>query len=831
MARYIFQEIRHSGKQALAFILCVVLSIATMIALNSFKRDVNRFLVSEARALHGGDIIVHSHHPLSSSLLSAAAELQAQQRLQFLQTTEFYSVVSSPSQQSLLANIMAVDPEYPFFGVVQTESGRHLSQLLKPGSTVIDREAFERLDIRIGDKLRVGESSLVVEDVITFDSTRPVSFFSFGPRVLLSTADLAALNLTGKGSRIQYEMLIKVSDSGAVPEIFDELKGASIGSQERVETAQNARSRLKRFFDNLIFFLSFISIFTLLLSGVGMQGALSAMLRQKRKTIAVSKAMGATHKFLLKHYLLMALALGLVGCLGGIIAGFAIKLFFPILFHGLLPADINSSLSFADLFEGVLLGVSVIFVFTLLPLYRLSKVKPAAIFRSDTTGPISKTVLFIVYATGTLFLGILVIMQLEDVKIGIYFMLGLLALIVMIAIVTTIILQILCRLSLPGLALRQAVKSLFRPGNATRSIVVTLSSAFSVLLTIFLLKLNLFASYIDAYPKDAPNLFCLDIQNDQRELFQSIVDRDVEFFPVIRARLSAINGEPIDQEKERERKSDNLGREFNLTYRDHLLDDEKISEGEDLFSSKPVPDGFVEVSVLDTIADIGEIRINDRLSFNIQGVEVKAQVSSIRTRTKSKLSPFFYFVFKPEVLQSAPQTLFAALNLDKDKIPEMITKIVTEMPQVSTINVADVAVKFGALLQKLSLIITFFTTFSIIAGLLILVSSAFSTQVERIREAVYYKILGGTSSFILSVVTYENTIMGVICSCIALAVATVGSWVICDWFFDISFTPYYAFSLAVLLAMILLIVVLGLISSTAVVRQKPAAFLRQQNGA
>ena len=67
--------------------------------------------------------------------------------------------------------------------------------------------------------------------------------------------------------------------------------------------------------------------------------------------------------------------------------------------------------------------------------------------------------------------------------------------------------------------MRQAARSLLRPGNATRAIVVTLASALSVLLTIYLVEHNLHGTYIASYPADAPNLFCLDIQKNQKQQF------------------------------------------------------------------------------------------------------------------------------------------------------------------------------------------------------------------------------------------------------------------------------------------------------------------------
>ena len=125
------------------------------------------------------------------------------------------------------------------------------------------------------------------------------------------------------------------------------------------------------------------------------------------------------------------------------------------------------------------------------------------------------------------FLILLVVRQIDDLKIGIFFVIGLILLIGTVALAASASLWLLKRSTLPTLALRQAAKSLYRPGNASRSIVITLTSAISVLLLIFLLKLNLFANFIESYPENAPNLFCIDIQQDQKDLFQSVVGEEV----------------------------------------------------------------------------------------------------------------------------------------------------------------------------------------------------------------------------------------------------------------------------------------------------------------
>ena len=833
--RFLLAEIRNSRKQSAIFVLCVALSIATLTALNSFRREVHSGLLGEAKALHGGDIIVSSSGPFKESLLEKIVQLSGSGDVLFLKTNEFYSVIRPEGLTgSLLVQIKSVEDGYPFYGTVKLVSGESLSSVLGPGKIVVTGEVLTRLGINTGDRLRVGSNTLEIADVAELESARPVSLFSLGPRVFISSADLEATGLLSMGSRARYRILLKVEDKNSVAAIKEQLDEVAVGDGVRIETALSAPSRVKRFFDNLLFFLSIISIFTLLLSGIGIQGTLSAIIRQKTRSIGVIKAMGGTSRFLIVNYLAIALVLGIAGSFTGLCAALLMKLYFPVLFKGLVPAGMGTVLAAADIVEGLLLGVCVVCIFTFLPLYRMGSVKPAAIFRIEDSGEGGdvnhRRVGYVVIGTASIFFFLLVLNQLQDFKTGAFFMLGVLVLALFVGGCSAGVLRVLRIIRISDLAFRQAVKSLFRPGNNTKAIMGTLAAAFSVLLTIFLVKLNLFASFIESYPEGAPNLFCIDIQPQQTELFRAAAGGDVPLFPVVRARLVSINAEPIDQEKEKKRKSDNLGRHFNLTYRNELLDDEVIADGRRLFADILLPENVVEVSVLDTIADIGGMEIGDRLVFNIQGIPLEAQVTSIRSRIRSRLYPFFYFVFKPGVLEDAPRTFFSAIHRPRGDIPGLIADIVERMPNVSTINVSDMAVQLGRLFMHLSAIITFFASFSITAGLLIMLSTVLATKPDRVKEISYFKVLGADRSFILRTAAYEAFIISFFSGVISVGTGCLVSFVVCRQVFDLSFSVHLLELAAVSGTVVLVVWLIVMVSVLGVARQKPIVFLRLQDG-
>lgn len=828
-SRFLIREILHSRSQGAIFVLCVALSLISIVAINSFRRDVRESIVNDARSLHGGDIIIHSHYPLSPALNEELTALEQREGIDEARSWEFYSVARrEDGRDSLFSNIKAVTSGYPLYGAVDLRSGLALQTVLQSGRAVVAQSLLERLDLAMGDKLLLGNAVFEIADVIVRESVRPVDLFSIGPRIIVPAADLDRMGLVKNGSRVHYESLLRVGDEQLIDGIAAALREKALVGQERVATYATKSSRVKRFFDNLFFFLSLISVFTLLLAGIGMQSSLAALFRRQEQSIAIVRSLGATGGFLVRHYLLLVAILSGIGMCLGIIAGFLVEKSFVSLFSGLLPPNIVPGGSIGDVLEGMVLGIVVVGFFTCLPLARMRNIRPVAVFRKDSGTPTDRKSMYILVACGIVLLSGLVVRQLEDVRYGLYFIAGIIALVLVISLVISALFFCLSRLTVRPLAMRQALRSMMRPGNSSLAIVVTLASALAVLLTIYLVERNLRSTYIASYPADAPNLFCLDIQPDQQRQFVELVGMDIELFPVIRARLTSINSKKVDRREELKKRGDSLAREFNLTYRQGLLDDERLVEGNSLFGDVKSDNSTVPVSILDNVAEMGDMKLGDVLHFNIQGVPLVAEVVSIRSRTKSMLYPFFYFVFPEEVLRAAPQTLFAGLKVDKQRISGLENSIVDRFPNISTVNVGETAAELGKLMAKLTRIINFFASFSILAGGLILVSSILATRLARIKEAVYYKVLGSGSWFVLQVFFLENMLLAMLSGGCAILVGQVGGWAICRFVLEIDHDPD-AISCVVLLALTTcLVVTLGLLSSITIIRRKPISFLREQ---
>jgi putative ABC transport system permease protein len=134
----------------------------------------------------------------------------------------------------------------------------------------------------------------------------------------------------------------------------------------------------------------------------------------------------------------------------------------------------------------------------------------------------------------------------------------------------------------------------------------------------------------------------------------------VQIVPTIRARIAAVNGEGFDfDNREVRERQGRIGREFAVTYRPNLDENETIVAGE-WWNAEPNSDE-TEVSVEEGMSKALEVGIGDYVTFDISGRKIPARVASIRKLDLRNTRTAFIFVFRPGTLEKAPQTFVATV--------------------------------------------------------------------------------------------------------------------------------------------------------------------------
>ncbi len=354
----------------------MALALTTLTAFSGFARSITQALTRDARNLHAADIIIRSYDAIPPELAQAIDRQVAAGRLRQARIYEFSSVVRTVDDTaSVFSRLKVVEPGYPFYGEVTLRSKRPFTQVLMPGTAIVEQSLLDRTGLAVGDSLKVGYTTLRIVDVVTAEPDRPLELFAFGPRVFIHAADLDALGLMATGSRIRRLVLLKVLDQTPVDVMAARLSQANPDPAVHIDTFLTARSAVKRFLDNFLFFLQLVGLFILIVAGLGLQSTLSALFNEKRATIAVMKAVGATDRYVRRHFIFLVGLLGGVGSAVGLAGGIAVQMGLAGILAPFLPEKLSFSIAWGGVAEAVGLGAAVILLFSLRPLYHLREMR------------------------------------------------------------------------------------------------------------------------------------------------------------------------------------------------------------------------------------------------------------------------------------------------------------------------------------------------------------------------------------------------------------------------------------------------------------------------
>lgn len=831
--RFLYREINFSKGLLFFFVLCTALSLVSVTGLGAFDASVKESLSFDAKEISGGEIIIDSQSPLSQDLEKIIQEYSVRDEIKKTQWLRFSSIVRhQQSDESALAQIQVVDKQYPLFGQVEVEEGSY-SEVFKEGTVLVESNLMKRLSLQNGDLLNIGEAVFAVSGVLESLPTGSFSLFSSGQTVLMNQGDVDKTQLVGARSRVSYQTALAGFEGENIDELAETFEDLA-GPRERVETYLSSETSTQRFLEEFLFFLNIMSIFTLLLSGFGIMTSLNAYIRKRQQSIAVFKTIGMTSNQILNVFLSLILSLALAGMILGTLGGILLMTYLPVLFSTFLPEGFMASLQWVPFLQVVLMAFIMSLLFTITPLIRLRSIKPVEVFRKDKAAnhvPLWANV--VVLTMIALLFSIFIFMEVANTLFAVYLIVGIISLIGLAYISSLAVLAGLRWLSdkQSFLLLRLSLKGLLRNGGKMALIMTSITTAFAVLMSISLLESNILYQFVNTYPEGFPNVFILDIQKNQQEDVSKVLEEGTQFYPVIRASLQSSNGEQISQSEDREEQGfgDRLGRSFNLTYGTPLSDNEEIvssAEADQLFQNDFEKEGIQQVSILQEFQNLLDADLGDTLTFSIQGVEIRAEISSIRRRKENRFEPFFYFVFEGDTLESAPQTLFATSFLEPEDIPALQNTLAAEFPNIATIDTSEIVRRTADLLQQLTLIIRFFAIFSLSAGLILLITGLLSTSLERIQEVVYYKLLGFRSREVASIALLEFTFLAVFAALLGTLGSQLAVYLICDVLLELSFKPFIFETMVMNIILIAVVLIIASLFLVPLLKTKPVNYLR-----
>ena len=847
--RLAWRESRASRRRGFLIVVAVAIGVAALVAINSFTDNLRESVRQEARALLGADLALSCGGPFSPGAESLLAEVRRATAppAHVARVVSFGAMAFRPAGQTTrLAQVLAVDPGYPFYGTIETAPAGEWARLAETGGAVADAPLLVALGAQVGDEIALGEARFVLRATLE-DMPGDVGVRSaFGPRVFIPRSRVLETGLLTRGSRARYEAYLRLPPGADAQKIADRYRSRLSAERLNVRTVSDDQRRLTETLSHFGHFLGLVALVALLLGGLGVASAVHVFIKRRMATVAVLRCLGATGGTVLAAYLVQAVVVGLLGSVLGAALGATVQLALPRLLKDVLPVNVAWSLSWPSVLSGVGVGVWVAVVFSLLPLLAVRRVSPLAVLRRDYEGDSAPRRDLARYAAA-LALGAslvaLAVIQAGRLAYGLAFAAGVGVAVAALWLSALALVRGLRRFfpqRLPYLY-RQGLANLYRPANQTLMVVLALGFGAFLLSTLLLVQHNLLRGLRVDRGASRPNVVFFDVQPDQRDDVLARIAAEgpltAPVAPIVPMRIQSLKGRPagellaIEDETQRPERWA-LRREYRSSYRDTMAASERLVAGTWWRPGEwkgRAGGGTVPVAMEAGLARELRVGIGDEIVWDVQGVAVPSRVAVLREVEWARFEPNFFVVFPDGPLDDAPQTYVLLSRVDDPLRRARLQRAVVEAhPNISTLDLAQVQRAIEDVLDKVVLAIRFMALFSLAAGTVVLAGAVAASRYQRVREGALLRTLGARRSQLLRILLAEYAVLGALAALAAMLLSTAAGWALVRFVFGGSFALPGPELAALLISVLALTVVVGLSGSTEVWRRPPLEVLRAE---
>ncbi len=691
------------------------------------------------------------------------------------------------------------------------------------GEAWADSRLLARLGAPLPARISVGAHELVVTRVLDYRPDQGMGFSDLSTTLLINLADMEATELIQPGSRVRRAELF-AGDPAQVAE-FRAYLLANKKSGERLETIADASPQIRDSSERSSRFLSLASLVSVLLSAVAVAMAARRYTARHLDQTALMKCMGATQGFVLAQTVAQLVVVAIAVALVGTMVGFAAQAVLSYLLRDLVSGELPPPAPDA-LWLGLVTAVVILVGFALPPLLQLKSVPPARVLRRNLEPPPLRYLF--VYGVAVASVLALLLWLLRDAKLVLYLGAGIAATFIVLALAGAALVRALAPLrGGVGVAWRYGLANIARRGRDSVVQIIAFGLGLMVLLLLALVRNDLLEEWRASLPVDAPNYFMINIRPDEgEELRAFFADRGLpptELVPMVRARLTAINGVPAAEVRlPTEDAREWLEREANLTWAATLRSDNRLIAGE---WWREGDGGGPRVSVEREFAKSLGLKIGDRLSYDAAGEPIEARVASLREVRWDSFQPNFFVVFSPGVLDEITGTLITSVHVETAQRPALV-ELVRRFPEVTIIDIDALLSQVREVMDKAALAVQYVFLFTLLAGLTVLVASVQATRDERRFESAMLRTLGASRRVVFQGIAAEFMALGALAGLLAAAGATVAGYFLAREVFDLKYTPGLLIWLVGLGGGAVLVGVAGVLAARSVVTHPPVATLR-----
>ena len=687
-------------------VLALIIAVSGVATVGFFADRVELALSRESNQLLGADLLIISSKPLPEIYADEASRLG----LSISSLTKFPSMISN-GENNLLTEIKAVTEGYPLRGRVHL-AGWSLEKpriqiargIPQSGTIWVDEKVMTRLELKGGDIVDVGDIQLTVTELVVREPDHSVGFINMGARAMINAADLPDTGLIQEGSRVSYQLLI-AGEINAVQQFRDWAK-TQLTKAQRIEGIRDARPEIKAALERSEKFLSLAALASVVLAAAAIALAVRRFTQRHLDGCAVMRSLGASQKQLFYLYLYYFIALGVIASSIGCLIGFAAQEILTHWLTGIVETELPWP-NWLPALQGLLVGLVLLLGFALPPVLNLRSVPALRVLRRDIG--LSNAHSIAGYLLGLAALSLLFIWKAQDLKLGLYIVIGFVSAIAIFGCLGWLLIRILSSLRhQAGGAWRYGLASIRRRAVSSILQAVALGLGLMALLVLTLIQDDLIDDWQTSLPPDAPNHFLVNIQADQlpqlEDFFQQYGIEHPPLFPMVRGRLIKINGKDVSPEdySDDPHAERHIRREFNLSWASKQSMDNQIVQGKWWNADTSEAVMSIEAGIAKTIG----VKLGDELTYDIAGSQFSARITSLRKVEWDSFRVNFFVVVPPGLLDNYPASYITSFYVPPAEIA-MMHELVRTFPNILVVDVAIVINQVQQMIKQVSQAIEF----------------------------------------------------------------------------------------------------------------------------
>lgn len=829
-ARLARREARGGLGSLRLLLVCLFLGVVALAGVGSLASAILAGLAREGQTILGADLEVRLTQrmptPAERARIASFGEVSNSIRMRAM----LRGLSGKAEGRQLLGELKAVDGRWPLYGEARLVGGGGNAEVRRAiaQGAVIGQAFADQLGLAVGDRIALGESSFTVTGVLAHEPDKAGEGFAFGPSVLIGLDRVAETGLVQPGSLYRSHTRLKLPASVDPAEVRATLEAEFPDAGWRIADRRDGAPGVRRFVERLAQFLTLVSLTALAVAGIGVADGVRSYLDRKSGSIASLKTLGASSGLIVRTYLLLILALGVLAAAAGAAVGALVPWVVVAVAGSAMPVPPALGLYPAPLASAVAFGLLVALAFAVPPLARAGALPAQRIFRAAAEPwpwPGRRTL------AASLGAGLLVVAlavwQAPEPLFALAFAGAAAAIFGLLWAMGWCIRRLAAALPRPRRALvRLALANLHRPGAMTGQLVVALGLGLSLFATLAAVETSFNAELRRTIPARAPTFFVLDIPKEDAARFRATVPpgSEVTMVPSLRGPITALRGMPVSELESPPEGAWILRGDRGLTF------SADVPEGNRLVAGRWWPPGYAGpplVSMDAEQAGLLGLKVGDSITVSVLGVELSATIASLREIRWDSLGFNFVLVFDPATLADAPFTWMATVSPPPAAEAGFTGRITEAFPTASVVRVRDVVGQVGALLGQVGVAVRAAASVAILAGLAVLVGAIAAQARARIYDGVIMKTLGATRSQLLLSAGLEYAILGLLVAAIALVLGSILAWAVLTRVLDLGFQPDWGVVVATVLAGAIVTILLGLAGAARALGAPVAATLRE----